>query len=95
MDDGKEPTQLECACRDIIKELIENPTFPKDRITQLKNRVLRKYSITHTMKNSIIMEYATEYELEIILPILRRRSTRYNLRSYRGGSNDGTFGMSR
>ncbi len=76
MDDGKEPSQLECACREIIKELIENPTYPKHKITQLKNRILRKYSITHTMKNSIIMEYASEYELEIILPILRRRSTR-------------------
>ena len=62
--------------RDIIKELIGNPTYPKEKITQLKNRILRKYSIPKTMKNSIIMEYATEYELEIILPILRRRSTR-------------------
>ena len=76
MDDGSEPTQLECACREIIKELIEQPTYPKEKITQLKNRILKKYTLSHTMKNSVIMEYATEYELEIILPILRRRSTR-------------------
>ena len=76
MDDGKETTQLECACREIIRELIENSTYPRNKITQLKNRILRKYSISHTMKNSIIMEYATEDELDIILPILRRRSTR-------------------
>ena len=61
--------QLECACKEIIKELIENPTYPKKRITQLKNRIMKKYSIGNTIKNSVIMEYATEYELEIILPI--------------------------
>jgi elongator complex protein 3 len=76
MDEESETTQLECACREIIKELIENPAYPKERVTQLKNRVLKKYSIAHTMKNSIILEYAAENELEIILPILRRRSTR-------------------
>ncbi len=76
MDKGSKNGQFECACREIIKELIKNPSYPKERITQLKNRVLKKYPISHTMKNSEIMEYATEYELEIILPILRRRSTR-------------------
>ena len=76
MDDTPKDDQFECACKEIIKLLIEQPTFPKEKMTELKNRILKKYAIARTMKNSEILEYATEDELEIILPILRRRSTR-------------------
>ncbi|MBN2155043.1 MAG: tRNA uridine(34) 5-carboxymethylaminomethyl modification radical SAM/GNAT enzyme Elp3 [Candidatus Lokiarchaeota archaeon] len=76
MNDEQEDAQFECVCREIITELIARPYYPKGKITELKNKILKKYSLTRTMKNSEILQYASEEELEIILPILRRRSTR-------------------
>ena len=41
--------KLECASRDIIRYLIENPQFQKLRITTLKNRFMKKYGIKKTL----------------------------------------------
>lgn len=78
----KDPTNLtddekiECAAHDIIQFLIENPNFPKVKLTQIKNKTNKKYGLVGTLSNSEIMQYATEDELELIQPLLRRRSTR-------------------
>ena len=37
--------KLECASREIIQYLIENPQFQKIKITTLKNRFMKKYGI--------------------------------------------------
>lgn len=68
--------KIECASREIIQYLIENPQFQKLRITTLKNRFMKKYGIKKTLKNSQVLFFATEDELSLILPLLRRRSTR-------------------
>jgi elongator complex protein 3 len=68
--------KIECVSREIIKELILHADIEKSKVTQLKNRIMKGYFLKETIKNSEIMEYATEEELELILPILRRRATR-------------------
>lgn len=68
--------KLECAAREIISYLVNHPRFEKKNITQLKNEVIKKYHFGKTPKNSQILEYATEDEMELIGHVLRRRSTR-------------------
>ncbi|MCP4761471.1 MAG: tRNA uridine(34) 5-carboxymethylaminomethyl modification radical SAM/GNAT enzyme Elp3 [archaeon] len=71
-----EQEKIERSAHEIIKYLIDHPKFQRKKITSLKNRVIKKYHLNKTIKNSQIIQYANENELELILPVLRRRSTR-------------------
>lgn len=71
-----EEEKLECAAREIITYLVNHPKFEKKKITQLKNQIIKKYHFGKTPKNSRILEYVTEDEMELIGHLLRRRSTR-------------------
>jgi elongator complex protein 3 len=62
--------------REIIEILITNPQISKDKITNLKGRIGKKYHYSRVIKNATILDFATEKEKEIITQILKRRKTR-------------------
>ena len=62
--------------REIIEFLINNPKISRDKITNLKGRIGKKYQFNKVIKNATIFDYATEKEKKIITQILKRRSTR-------------------
>jgi len=62
--------------REIIRFLINNPHISRDRITNIKGKIGKKYNLKKVIKNAVILGYATPDEKEIILPVLKRRSTR-------------------
>ncbi|MHA2181091.1 MAG: tRNA uridine(34) 5-carboxymethylaminomethyl modification radical SAM/GNAT enzyme Elp3, partial [Promethearchaeota archaeon] len=70
------PDKIENVSREIIKFLIQNPHTSRKRITNIKGKIGKKYNFKKVIKNATILEYATPDEKEIILPILKRRSTR-------------------
>jgi elongator complex protein 3 len=70
------PEKIERVSREIIKFLIQNPHTPRERITNIKGKIGKKYNYVKVIKNATILDYATPDEREIILPILKRRSTR-------------------
>ncbi|MHA1340125.1 MAG: tRNA uridine(34) 5-carboxymethylaminomethyl modification radical SAM/GNAT enzyme Elp3 [Promethearchaeota archaeon] len=71
-----EEKKIKAASRELIEYLINHPNIEKRKITQIKNKILKKYKSLKTLKNSQILSYANENELKTILPLLRRRSTR-------------------
>jgi len=70
------PEKIEKFSREIIKFLIQNPHTSRKRITNIKGKIGKKYNFKKVIKNATILNYATSDEREIILPILKRRSTR-------------------
>jgi elongator complex protein 3 len=68
--------KIEKLSREIIKFLIENPKTSRERITNIKGKIGKKFNFKKVIKNATILDYATPDEREIILPILKRRSTR-------------------
>jgi elongator complex protein 3 len=70
------PEKIEQVSREIIKFLIENPHVSREKITNLKGKIGKKFNFKKVIKNATILSYATLDEREIILPILKRRSTR-------------------
>ncbi|MFX1502095.1 MAG: hypothetical protein ACFFDH_14120, partial [Promethearchaeota archaeon] len=62
--------------RDIIKYLIKNPETPREKITNIKGRIGKKYKYNKVIKNATILDYATSEEKDTIIQILRRRKTR-------------------
>jgi elongator complex protein 3 len=70
------PEKIEKVSREIIKFLIQNPHTSRKRITNIKGKIGKKNNFKKVIKNATILEYATSDEREIILPILKRRSTR-------------------
>jgi elongator complex protein 3 len=70
------PEIIKKACRDVIETLISKPDFSKDKLTQLKCRVQKKYHIAEMLKDSLILKFASEDERELLGSLLRRRYTR-------------------
>jgi elongator complex protein 3 len=62
--------------RDVIDYLLKHPKTSKDKITNIKGKIGKKYNFKKVIKNATILDYATPDEKKIILPILKRRSTR-------------------
>jgi elongator complex protein 3 len=62
--------------REIIDYLINHPTFPQQKITNLKGKFGKRYNYHEVIKNAQILSYATEEELRVINQILKRRKTR-------------------
>jgi len=62
--------------REIIEYLLKNPDTPRHKITNLKGKFGKKYKYHKVIKNAQILQNATEEELRVITPILKRRITR-------------------
>jgi len=62
--------------REIIGYLLKNPDTPRHKITNLKGKFGKKYKYHKVIKNAQILQNATEEELRVITPILKRRITR-------------------
>ena len=62
--------------REIIEYLIAHPNVSKDKITNIKGRIGKKYHYSKVIKNATILNYATHEEKPIILNLLKRRKTR-------------------
>jgi elongator complex protein 3 len=70
------PEKIEKVSREIIKFLIQNPHTSRKRITNIKGKIGKKFNFKKVIKNATILDYATPDEKEIILPVLKRRTTR-------------------
>jgi len=62
--------------REIIEYLMENPQVSREKITNIKGRIGKKYHFKKVIKNATILHYATPEEQEIVTQILKRRRTR-------------------
>ncbi len=77
MDKNLEDTiKLKKLSKEIIGYIISNPHISKDKITNIKAKLGKKYHIKNVIKNATILHYATPEEKKKILPILKRRKTR-------------------
>ncbi|MFX0081298.1 MAG: tRNA uridine(34) 5-carboxymethylaminomethyl modification radical SAM/GNAT enzyme Elp3 [Candidatus Hodarchaeota archaeon] len=74
--DAKNSEKIRHISRGIIEYLIMNPQISKDKVTNLKGRIGKKYNYSKVIKNATILNFATEEEKEIITQILKRRKTR-------------------
>ncbi|MFX0105256.1 MAG: tRNA uridine(34) 5-carboxymethylaminomethyl modification radical SAM/GNAT enzyme Elp3 [Candidatus Hodarchaeota archaeon] len=70
------PEKIKLISREIINFLIENPNISREKITNIKGKIGKKFNYKKVIKNALILDYATPNEKDIILPILKRRSTR-------------------
>ena len=70
------PEKTKRISREIIKFLIENPHFSRNKITNIKGKIGKRHNYKKVIKNATILGYATPDEKKIILPMLKRRSTR-------------------
>ena len=74
--DTKNSEKVKLISREIIEYLTTNPQISKDKVTNLKGRIGKKYNYSKVLKNATILDFATEKEKEIITQILKRRKTR-------------------
>ena len=70
--------KMELISRDIIRFLMENPNYPRHKITNLKGKLGKKYNLDNVIKNATILKYATDQEKKLLTQLLRRRKTRTN-----------------
>lgn len=76
MKEENNQAKIELIAREILTVILDNPNISKDKLTNIKGRIAKKYNYKSILKNAKILEYATEEEKEIILPLLKRRKTR-------------------
>jgi len=62
--------------REIIGYLITHPQTSRQKITNIKGQIGKKFHYNRVIKNATILEFATESEKQIITKFLKRRSTR-------------------
>ena len=62
--------------REIIDFLIKHPKISRQKITNIKGRIGKKYHYNKVVKNATILYHATNEEKEIITRLLKRRTTR-------------------
>lgn len=62
--------------REIIDYLKNDPDFPREKVTNLKGRVGKRYNHPKVIKNATILHFASEEEKLIINRILKRRIVR-------------------
>ena len=67
---------IKLIAREIIEYLKINPDISREKITNLKGRIGRKYRHPKVIKNATILHFASEEEKLIINELLRRRRTR-------------------
>ena len=68
--------KLEKVSRELIKLLKENPNIPRNKITNIKGKIGKKYNLGNVIKNATILEYASSEEKKFLTQLLRRRKTR-------------------
>jgi elongator complex protein 3 len=68
--------KIEKVSKDVIKYLIKHPQISRNRITNLKGRIGKKYKLNKVIKNATILGFASSDEKKIITQILKRRKTR-------------------
>ncbi len=68
--------KVERISREVIEYLIKNPETLREKITNIKGRISKKYFYDKVIKNATILDYALEEEKQVILHILKRRITR-------------------
>ena len=68
--------KMELISRDIIRFLMENPNYPRHKITNLKGKLGKKYNLNNVIKNATILKYANDEERKMLTQLLRRRKTR-------------------
>jgi len=71
-----EAEKIKKISRDVIEHLLTHPKTSKDKITNLKGQIGKKYGFSRVIKNATIFDYASEEEKKIITPLLKRRKTR-------------------
>ncbi len=62
--------------REIIEYLMKYPKTSRQKITNIKGQIGKKYNYKKVIKNATILDFATESEKQVITKLLRRRSTR-------------------
>ncbi|MFX1478076.1 MAG: tRNA uridine(34) 5-carboxymethylaminomethyl modification radical SAM/GNAT enzyme Elp3 [Promethearchaeota archaeon] len=62
--------------REIINYLIHHPKISRQKITNIKGQIGKKYHYHKVIKNATILSFANEEESQIVTQILKRRSTR-------------------
>ena len=62
--------------REIIEYLVKHPNTKKQKITNNKGQIGKKYNYSRVIKNATILSFATDEEKKVITPILKRRTTR-------------------
>ncbi|MFX1338421.1 MAG: tRNA uridine(34) 5-carboxymethylaminomethyl modification radical SAM/GNAT enzyme Elp3 [Promethearchaeota archaeon] len=62
--------------RDIIEYLIKHPKTTRQKITNIKGQIGKKYNYNKVIKNATILDFASEREKQVISRLLKRRSTR-------------------
>ncbi len=67
---------IEKISRDVIDYLISNPGTSRQKITNIKGRIGKRYKYHKVIKNATILDYATSEEKKVIIQILKRRKTR-------------------
>jgi len=67
---------IKLIAREIIDYLIKNPDFSREKITNLKGRIGKKYKHPKVIKNATILYFASEEEKSTILELLKRRRVR-------------------
>ena len=70
------PEKIKRISREIIAYLINNPETPREKITNIKGKISKKYKYNKVIKNATILDYASSKEKNKITQILKRRKTR-------------------
>jgi len=68
--------KIEKVSREIIEYLIKHPQTSREKITNIKGRIGKKYRLKRVIKNATILNFATEEEKDLIIIHLKRRTTR-------------------
>jgi len=62
--------------REVINYLLKHPDTSRQKVTNIKGRIGKKFNYNKVIKNATILHHATPKEQEIITQILKRRRTR-------------------
>ena len=68
--------KLKKVSREIIDYLVKNPQISRQKITNIKSRIGKKYRLNRVLKNATVLVFATPEEKKLITQILKRRTTR-------------------
>ena len=69
-------TDKELALREIIETLKEMPEATRDDLNRLKMKAAAKYKLEEVPSNSELISLLTPQETKLLIPILRRKTTR-------------------
>jgi len=76
MSDTDNNEKVKKISREVINYLVQYPNISRQKVTNIKGRIGKKYHYHKVIKNATILNFATEKESQIITQILKRRSTR-------------------